>query len=344
MGNSQGRERTAFFEQAIKRIEELPGVQSASVVSLLPLGAGGPTFNMPFMIEGLPAQEAAAIPRADVRLVNSNFIKTMGIPLRNGRDFTEREITENDARVVIINETMARRFWPDQNPVGRRLRLNRAENPLDEIIGVVGDVKIGDLDTDIPPTIYWPHHSWPFAFGAVLVRTSIEPTSLTAAVTREIHAIDPGLAVADVRTMEDVLWRSVARPRFNTFLLAMLAVVGLALAVVGIYGVMSYDVSQRTHEIGIRMALGAEATDVLKLVIRHGMAVTLIGVGIGLAASLALTQALFGWLGWLYGVKPTDPATFVGIPVLLSVVALLACYIPARRATRLDPMKTLRHQ
>jgi ABC-type antimicrobial peptide transport system permease subunit len=161
---------------------------------------------------------------------------------------------------------------------------------------------------------------------------------------REIHTLDPGLAIADVRTMEDVLWRSIARPRFNTLLLAILAAVGLALAIVGIYGVMSYAVSQRKHEIGIRMALGARSLDVFKLVLRHGMTMTLIGVGIGLVASLALTRALFGWLGWLYGVRPTDPATFVGVPILLSAVAMLACYIPARRATKLDPMETLRHE
>jgi putative ABC transport system permease protein len=156
--------------------------------------------------------------------------------------------------------------------------------------------------------------------------------------------MDPEVAIADVRTMEQVLWSSVARPRFNTLLLTMLAFVGLALAVVGIYGVMSYAVSQRTHEIGIRMALGARPPDVLKLVLKHGLALTAVGVGIGLVASLALTRALFGWLGWLYGVRPTDPATFVGVPLLLSIVALVACYIPARRATRLDPMETLRHE
>ncbi|HKQ72232.1 MAG TPA: ABC transporter permease [Blastocatellia bacterium] len=343
---SNGKAKTAFFEQAIKRIEALPGAQSASVISMLPLGIGGPltTFNMPVMVEGLPTQEAAAIPRADIRMVNSNYFRTMGIPLRMGRDFTEREISDEAARVIVINETFARRLWPNENPLGRRVRLNRADNPLDEVIGVVGDVKNGDLDAEVTPTVYWPHHSWAFAFGTVLVRTTLDPASLTSAVTREIHSIDPGLAIADIRTMEDVLWRSIGRPRFNTLLLAVLAVVGLALAVVGIYGVMSYAVSQRTHEIGIRIALGARPPDVFKLVLRQGMALTLIGVGIGLAASLALTRALFGWLGWLYGVRPTDPATFIGVPLLLTAVALLACYIPARRATKLDPMETLRHE
>jgi putative ABC transport system permease protein len=160
----------------------------------------------------------------------------------------------------------------------------------------------------------------------------------------KIHELDPDVAISDVGTMEDMAWRSIARPRFNTLLLTVLAVVATALAVVGIYGVMSYAVSQRTREIGIRMALGANSGDVLKLVIRHGMTLTLIAVSLGLALSFALTRLLSGWLGWLYQVKPTDPVTFIGVSLLLSAVAFLACYIPARRATKLEPMETLRHE
>src|SRR5262249_654015 len=213
----KGKKRTAFFEQAIQRIEALPGVQPASVVSILTLsnGPGQNTFNMFFWVEGVHLPDAVDKPGANVRLVNSNYFRTMGIPLRMGRDFTEREIAEADARLVIINETMARRFFPNENPLGRRIRLNRADNQPHEITGVVGDVKTGDLESEVTPTVYWPHHSWAFAFGAVLVRATVDPTSLTAAVTREIHSIDPELAIADVRTMEQVLWRSVTRPRFN---------------------------------------------------------------------------------------------------------------------------------
>jgi putative ABC transport system permease protein len=212
--------------------------------------------------------------------------------------------------------------------------------PLDEIIGVVGDVKITDFESEIRPTIYWPHKSWAFSSGTVLVRTTVDPVSLSASVTREIHELDPVLAIADVRPMEDVLWRSVARRRFNTLLLTVLAAVALALAVMGIYGVISYAVSQRTHEIGLRIALGAQTGDVLNLILKHGIRLTLAGVGVGLAASFALTRTLSGLL---YVVKPTDPATFIGVSLLLSAVALLACYIPARRAAKLDPWKTLRH-
>lgn len=344
-GIANGKKRTVFFEEAIKRIEAIPGVQQASVVSMLPLNSGLAltSFPMPILFEGAPEPDMSSRPRADVRMINSDFFRTMGIPILKGRDFTEREIVEYNDRVIIINETMARRFWPNENPLGRRIKLNREEH-WDEIIGVVGDIKTTDLDGEVPPTAYWPHHSWAFGFGALVARTTVEPTSLAPDIMRTIHSLDPEVATGNVRTMEDVLWRSIARPRFNTLLLTILAIVALALAVVGIYGVMSYAVSQRTHEIGIRMALGANSGDVLKLMVKQGMTLTLIAVGLGLALSFALTRLLSGWLGWLYQVKPTDPVTFIGVAVLLAVVALLACYIPARRATKLDPMETLRHE
>jgi putative ABC transport system permease protein len=333
-----------FFEGAIKRVEALPGVQQASVVSMLPLDRGQVLNSsvMPVLFDSNPDVDIANRPRVDMRLIDSDFFKTMGIPMLKGRDFTEREII-SDARVIIINETMARRFWPNESPLGRRIRLNRME-PWDEIIGVVGDIKTTDLDGEVPPAVYWPRHCWGSNPNVLVARTIVEPTSLVPAITREIHKLDPDVAISDARPMEDVLWRSIARPRFNTMLLTALAVVALTLAVLGIYGVMSYAVSQRTHEIGIRMALGANQGDVLKLVIKSGMKLTLIAVGVGLVISFALTRLLSGWLGWLYQVKPTDPVTFIGVPILLSAVALLACYIPARRATKLDPMETLRHE
>jgi putative ABC transport system permease protein len=238
---------------------------------------------------------------------------------------------------------MARRFWPNESPLGHRIKLNRLE-PWDEIIGVVGDIKTTDLDGEVQPTVYWPRHSWGSISNDIVARTTVEPTSVAQAVMSKIHELDPDVAIGDVQTMEDLAWRSIARPRFNTLLLTALAVVALALAVVGIYGVMSYAVSQRTREIGIRMALGADSGEVLKLVIKSGMTLTLIAVGVGLALSFALARLLSGWLGWLYQVKPTDPVTFIGVPLLLSAVALLACYIPARRATKLTPMETLRHE
>ncbi|MBO0857643.1 MAG: ABC transporter permease [Chloracidobacterium sp.] len=342
--NKFGRNRAEFFEEAVKRIKPLPGVQSVSAVSMLPLNRGQAvsSFPLPVLFDNNPEVEISNRPRADVRMINSNFFKTMGIPLLKGRDFTEREIIDPDARVVIINETMSRRFWLNDSPLGHRIKLNRLE-PWDEIVGVVGDIKTTDLDGAIQPTVYWPRHSWSFVFSGLVARTNVEPASLATAVMREIHAIDPEVAISDVRTMEDVLWRSIAQPRFNTVMLTAMALVALALAVVGIYGVMSYAVSQRAREIGVRMALGANQIDVLKLVLRSGMKLTLIAISVGLALSFALTRLLSIWLGWLYQVKPTDPITFVGVSILLSAVAGLACYIPARRATKLDPAKTLRH-
>jgi putative ABC transport system permease protein len=339
------RKAVEFFQEAVKRVEAIPGVQQASNVSMLPLNRGRALTNMPMpvLFDSNPEVDISSRPRVDVRLINSDFFKTMGIPILKGRDFTEREIVDGDARVVIINEAMARRFWPNENPLGRRIKLNRLE-PWDEIIGVVGDIKTTDLDGEVEPTVYWPSHSWGFGWGVLVARTTVEPASAAPAVMREIHAMDPDVAISDVLPMDEVLWRSIARPRFNTLLLTILALVALALAVVGIYGMMSYAVSQRTREIGIRMALGANSSDVFKLVIRHGMTLTLIAVGIGLALSFALTRLLSGWLGWLYQVKPTDPVTFIGVPLLLSAVAFLACYIPARRATKLTPMETLRHE
>src|SRR5215510_11164388 len=343
--DEHARKRTAFFEDAIKRIEAIPGVQQASVVSMLPLNRGLTltSFPMPVAFEGVPEPDFASRPRVDVRMINSAFFSAMGIPMLKGRDFTEREVLEWDKRVIIINETMARRFWPNENPLGRRIKLNRLE-PWDEIIGVVGDIKTTDLDGEVQPTVYWPRHSWGSISDDIVARTSVETASVAPAVMREIHALDPDVAINDLLTMDDVLWRSIARPRFNTLLLTILAAVALALAVVGIYGVMSYAVSQRKHEIGIRMALGASSGDLIKLVIKHGMTLTLIAVGLGLALSFAVARLLFGWLGWLYQVKPTDPVTFIGVSLLLSAVALLACYIPARRATKLDPVETLRRE
>jgi putative ABC transport system permease protein len=339
------RKVVEFFQDAIKRIEAIPGVRQASSVNMLPLNKGLAltSVSMPVLFDSDPGVDIVSRPRVDVRLVSGNFFKTMGIPMLNGRDFTGREIIEPEARVIIINGTMARRFWPNENPLGRRIKLNRLE-PWDEIIGVVGDIKTTDLDGEVQPTVYWPQHSWGFTSGAIVMRTTVEPTSLAPAITREIQSVDPEAAICDVRMMDDVLWRSVARPRFNTLLLTSLALVALALAIVGVYGVMSYSVSQRTREIGIRMALGADQVDVLKLVVKHGMKLTLIAVGVGLVISFALTRLLAGWLGWLYQVKPTDPVTFIAVSLLLSAVALLACYIPARRATKLDPMETLRRE
>jgi predicted permease len=333
------KKRTAFFEQAVQRVGSVPGVQSVTAVSNLPFSQL--RLSPVFMVEGRHLPQSVDKPRADLRIVCSNYFKTMGIPLVTGRDFTPRDIREDDAKVVIINETLARQYWPNESPLGRRLIINRADNSPDEIIGVVKDVKTFGLDTDVTPTIYWPHHRFPFPSATLVTRTKSDPLNLTASVTAEIRAIDPQQAIADVQTMEQVLWSSVQRPRFYTLLLAIFAVVALALAVMGIYGVMSYLVSERIHEFGLRIALGATTFAILKFVLKQGMMLALTGILLGLGASFALTRVLSGLL---YEVKPTDPVTFFGVALLFFAVSLLACYIPARRATRVDPIVTLKHE
>ena len=333
------KKRISFFEQAIRGIETIPGVKSASAVSNLPFG--GPRLTAFFMIEGRHLPNAIDKPRADIRAVSHNYLRTMGIPLLRGRDFTEREITGDDAKVVIISETMAQQFWPNENPLGRKIRINRPENAPDEIIGVAANVKNLDLESSDFPTVYWPHQRWPFPSGSIVVRTTIDPLNLSAAVISQIRSLDPNQSVAAVRTLDQVLYASMARQRFNTFLLTTFAIFALLLATLGIYGVMSYVVTQRTHEIGIRIALGAQRSDVLNLVIRQGMGLTLSGVGIGLLAAFALTRFM---KSLLLNVETTDPATYLIIALLLASVALLACCLPARRASRSDPMEILRHE
>ena len=256
------------------------------------------------------------------------------------RDFTERAMGDSSG-VVIINETMARRYWPDEDPLGKRLRVDTEGTPWMEIVGVVGDVKHFGLDSQPKAEIYVPYSRDPWPFMTLVVRSTTEPSGLSTAMRNEVWAVDRDLPVPDIKTMDQLLSGSVSRPRFNTLLLGIFAAVALVLSAVGIYGVMSYSVAQRTREIGIRMALGATHSDVLKLVLGQGMMLLLIGVGIGLIAAWALTRVL---TSLLFSVGATDPATFVIISALLTGVALAACLVPARRAMKVDPMIALRYE
>ncbi len=264
----------------------------------------------------------------------------MGIPIRGGREFT-RSDAAGATPVVIINEGFARRFFPNTNPIGQKISAGFGDETPREIVGVVGDFKHQELADDPKPEMYVPHtqSAWPGVFLAV--RTSVEPESLATPVQAAIWQIEKNAPIARVATMRRILWDAVAHPRFNALLLGIFSAVALALAAVGIYGVMSYATAQRTHEIGIRLALGARTNNVLALIIGQGMSLALVGVAIGLAASLALTRLM---KDLLFSVKPADPATFVFISLLLIGVALLACWIPARRATKVDPMVALRHE
>jgi len=333
---NQPEKKTQFYEQLQQRVAALPGVESVGLITELPLANQAADFG--FTVEGRPAPTAGQGPHADIRNVNHDYFRVMRIPLLKGRYFTKAEVHEN-AKVALISDVLAQRFFAGENPLGQRLRFGSIDQALYEIIGIVGDVRHRGLDLDLRQTIYFP--SLRFGYSNVVIRTTADPASLAAAVRKEVTAIDPNQPLANVKTMEQWVSESVAQPRLRTLLLGVFSGVALLLSVVGIYGVMSYAVAQRTHELGIRMALGARAGVVLGLVIRQGMTLAVCGVAIGLAAALALTRLM---KGLLFGVRATDPVTFAGVALLLTGVALLACYLPARRATRVDPLVALRHE
>lgn len=323
----------AFYRQVMQRLERLPGVRSVGMSTILPLG--GSRSRSGFTIEGRPLSSPR--PLADDREISPHYFQTLGIPLLRGRVFTDGD-REGTSPVVIINETMAQRFWPDEDPIGQHIAMERVKY---EIVGIVGDVKHMSLAVASSPELYLPYPQMPGLWVNFVIRTAANPTSLAEAVRSAIRAIDKDQPISRVATLEQLRSRSVSQPRFNTLLLGVFAAVALVLAAVGLYGVMAYSVTQRTHEIGVRMALGAQTTDVLKLVVRQGMWLTCVGLGIGLVGAFASTRVLSTLM---YGVNTTDPTTFVSVSLLLVGVALLACYLPARRATRVDPMGALRYE
>jgi putative ABC transport system permease protein len=339
---------TAFYDRLLERVRAAPGVVSAAVTSGLPLtGWYGDTI---FQIEGRPDNNGVfdqSIPPDRNAYghfyfwqVTPDYFKTMGIALRQGRALQPSD-DANAPPVVVINETMARSFWPNESPLGKRFRLFDASQkaPLAEIVGVVRDVSLHQLNEETQPEAYYSQAQGPARTVSLVVRTDAEPLALAAAVRREAQALDNAAPVFGVSTAEQTLGKTVAQPRFNLILLGLFAVVALLLATVGIYGVLANAVRQRTHEMGVRLALGARPGAVFRLVIRQGMGLAVIGIGIGLGGAFALTRYLESLL---YEVKPTDPLTFGGVSLLLLGVALLACWIPARRATKVDPMAALR--
>jgi len=279
-----------------------------------------------------------------------NYFQTLGIPLLKGRSFTLEDRIESQP-VALVSETAARQFWPGQDPIGKHIRWG-VYAPWQTIVGIVGDVNDEPLGQPVQLHVYRPYLQMAdlffedSRFGEVrsmnlAVRSQTDPASLTSAVIGQIHSLDPDLAVANIRTMEQVINSSVAGPRFNTLLLGVFAGVALFLAAIGIYGVMAYAITQQTHEIGIRLALGAQPRNVLQLVLRRGVRLAGVGAAFGVAAALALTRLM---AGLLYGISATDPATFSCVVILLLAIALLACYVPARRAMRVDPMVALRYE
>jgi putative ABC transport system permease protein len=328
------------LHEMLERVRALPGVRSAGVVSALPI-TGGPSTE--FVIEGRPAPHLGDEPGADIRVVDSEYFSTMGIPLLAGRSFTEHD-NFSAARVMLINETLARQFWPNSNgnPIGQRITMRDWGPPLTgEIVGVVGDVKTNGLDAAVGPMIYWPYYQFGQIFNVMVVRTEGDPLRLVSAVKSGIWSVDKNQPVSRIQSFEQILSDSVARRRLYVVLLGVFAGVALLLAATGIYGVVSYSVSQRTREIGIRVALGAERVDVVRLVIAQAARLVLAGEVIGILVALGLTRLM---ASLLFGIGAADPLTFGSVAIVLTAVALAACYVPARRATRVDPMVALRYE
>lgn len=324
-----------FYAQLEKRVAGLPGVESAGLISELPLS--GQPNDMPFTVEGRPPLAPDQKLGADFRRINDQYFKAMHIPLLRGRNFTAQEAHEA-AKVIIISDLFAQQIFPNEEPLGKRL-VTSFRNEPHEIIGVVGDIRHRTMEADPLPAMYLPT----IQTGSMnlVLRTAGDPANLASGVRREVQAIDPDQPVAAVRTMDDWIDNSFAASRYRTALLGLLALVALVLASTGIYGVMSYSVAQRTHEIGVRMALGARRFDVLRLVVSQGMVLVLVGVAVGVAGAFALTRLMETLL---FGVTAKDPLTFVAVAALLTLVAFVACYIPARRATKVDPLEALRYE
>jgi putative ABC transport system permease protein len=336
--------QAAFYSRLIERVSALPGVQAAGAASAVPFSDAHwyGHRDRSLRIEGRTGDQAGNQGGTGYYTVSPNYFKAMGMPLLKGRHFTEFD-TKGAPRVAIINNTMAKRYFPNEDPIGKHIQLtgmfNNGPEVYREIIGIVGDVKLFGLDREVYPQTYEPHTQEPFSFMTLVVRTAGDPTGLGESVRREVLQLDKEQPVFRIETLDQLITNSTGQLRFSMMLFAVFAAAAIALASVGLYGVMSYAVTQRTHEVGIRMALGAQRRDVLGLILRQGLWLTLSGIAIGLIAAWAATRLL---INMLYGVSATDPLTFAGVSFLLISVALLACYLPARRATKVDPLVALR--
>jgi putative ABC transport system permease protein len=335
--------RLAFFQKFLTRMTTVPGVRSASMENYPPLAGLGAATAVHLL--GQPPLAVSDLPVANVRVVGPGYFGTMNIPLRAGRLFNAQELAE-EKHVTVINQAFADKYLRDVNPLGQKAviymkSLEESGNQPSEIIGVVGDVHQIGLDTAPEPTVYWPHPELVYSSMTILVRTANDPLALVGAAHTELQQLDPELPMAAIATMDQLLAESLSRAHFTMLLLGIFSAVALILAAVGIYGLIAYSVTQRTQELGIRIALGAQHRDVLRLVLAQGTRLTLLGVAIGLLAALALSRLLSTLL---FAVSATDPLTFAGVAALLAAVALLACFIPARRATRVDPIVALRYE
>jgi putative ABC transport system permease protein len=325
-----------FYEPALDRIQALPGVRAVGMIKLLPLQNWG--TNGDFAIEGRPPAEPGQAPFAEFRETSPGYFRAMGIPIVKGRDLSAQD-TANALPVAIINEALARKYFQGEDPLGQKIQWDGWRT----IVGVAGNIHQAGLNRDPLPELYFPAAQRPGAIAGMtlVISTSIEPTSLTRAVESAIHSVDPSQPVFGVKTMERVVTDSLSSQRLFVWLLGVFASIALILASAGFYGVMSYLVTRRTQEFGVRMALGASGSDILRMVLRQSLMLIAVGVAIGLAGAFAVTRVL---TNFLFGVKPTDLATFGVVSLVLIAVALIATYLPAVRATRVDPMVALRYE
>ena len=328
-------QRGQFLKRFFEQVDALPGVEASGAISFLPLTGLGAATSME--IVGKPKPERGQEPGTDVRVITHDYLKAMGVPLLRGRLLSDDDAADAKGRVV-INETMALRHWPGEDPIGKRVRISW-DNLEDEVVGVVGDVKHSGLDAESRAMTYWPFARNPYGTMIVAVRTAGDASRIVTSIVGLVRALDPELAVANIRTMDEVVSNSVAERRLTMLLLTTFAGVALLLAAIGIYGVIAYGVTQRTQEIGIRMALGAQQSDVLRMVVKQALVMALAGIVVGGTGALLLTRLM---QGLLFQVKPADPVTFIVVSGILAAVAVLASYIPGRRATRVDPVIALR--
>jgi putative ABC transport system permease protein len=337
----RGSQRAVFLQQVLERIQTEPQVTAAGAVTHLPLAGNGPTFD--FNIQGRPQAVPGEEFKAQMRCASSNYFRALGIPVLAGRQFSAQD-SSSAPNVVIINDVMAQRYWPNESPLEKQISLDKDDNgnPIwRRIVGVVRGVRHTSLEFEPEPQMYTPYSQFSMPFIIIVLHTNTAPLNLAADLRRIVTAVDKDQPIAKIRTMEQVVSESTAPRRFNMLLLSLFAGVALLLASIGIYGVISYSVTQRTREIGIRSALGAQRFDILKLVIGQGMFLALIGVGVGLVASFALTRGLSSLL---FGVSTTDPLVFIEVTALLLFIAVMACYLPARRATKVNSMVALRYE
>jgi len=332
--------REIFYRELLERVRRLPGVESAAIADNIPLSGGIGWGGI--SIEGYQPASGQEMIQSDGRAAGVGYFETMKIPLINGRLFDEHD-TEKASPVIVIDEKMSRNYWPNSNPVGGRIKFGSpdSDDPWMTIVGVVGSVKQYDLETESRATLYFPASQELGSTMYLVTRTTTPPSSLIASITSEVRSMDPNVPIFDVKTMDQRLSESLARRRFAMMALGVFAGFALMLAIVGIYGVISYSVAQRTNELGIRLALGASQFDVLRLVLSAGFRLALVGIAFGIVLSLVVTRFLSSLL---FGVRATDLVTFSAISMLLIAVSLLACYLPARRATKVDPLVALRRE